>query len=103
MILTITHIFTCIYTINKQIRQRINEAPRGFREKGYLFTGSWGALVIILRELEKQAFILGIKGALQKVKNKCKKSQLKTSILLDLFKKMLRWGGGGEGGIDPLI
>ena len=36
-------------------------APRGLGgEKGYLFSGCWGAVVIILRELESKPIILGI-------------------------------------------
>ena len=38
-------------------------APQGFwgsGENGYLFSGSWGALVIILGELGSKLIILGI-------------------------------------------
>ena len=47
--------------------------PQGFfgsGERGYLFSGSLGALVIVFRELGCKLMVLGIKGALQKVKNK---------------------------------
>ena len=58
-------------------------APRGFGgsgENGYLFSGSWGALVIILGELGSKLIILGIWGALPKSKKK--KKQEKASICL---------------------
>ena len=45
--------------------------PQGFwgsGENGYLFSGSWGALVIIFRDLGSKLIVLGIKGALKKVK-----------------------------------
>ena len=38
-------------------------APQGFwgsGEKGYLFSGSWGALLIILGELRSKHILLGI-------------------------------------------
>ena len=38
-------------------------APQGFwgsGEKGYLFSGSWGALLIILGELGSKHILLGI-------------------------------------------
>ena len=38
----------------------------GSRMKGYLFSGSWVALVIILGELGSKLIVLGIKGALPK-------------------------------------
>ena len=41
----------------------INDGPPGVwgsRENSYLFSGSWGALVIILGELESKLIILGI-------------------------------------------
>ena len=41
--------------------------PQGFwgsGEKGYLFSGSWGALLIILGELGSKHILLGILGAL---------------------------------------
>ena len=47
--------------------------PQGFwgsGDEGYLFSGSWGALVIISRELGSKRMVLGIQRALQKVKNK---------------------------------
>ena len=46
--------------------------PQGFWgsvEKGYLFSGCWEALVIIFRELGSKLVVLGIKGALQKIRN----------------------------------
>ena len=42
----------------------------GSGEDGYLFSGSWGALVIIFRDLGSKLIVLGIKGALQKRKMK---------------------------------
>ena len=45
--------------------------PQGFwgaGEKGYLFSGSWGALLIILGELGSKHILLGIEGALLKSK-----------------------------------
>ena len=50
--------------------------PQGFwgsGENGYLFSGSWGALVIILGELGSKLIIWGIWGALPKSKKKNKK------------------------------
>ena len=38
----------------------------GIGEKGYLFSGIWGTLVIIFRGLGSQLMVLRIKGALQK-------------------------------------
>ena len=61
------------------IRIEENWGPQGFwgsGEKGYLFLGSWGALVIIFRDLESKLILLGILGAVQKVKNKFTKSHL---------------------------
>ena len=58
---------------------RLKTGPQGFwgsGEIGYLFSGSWGALVIIFRDLRSKLIVLGIKGALQK----CKKSHLKKSL-----------------------
>ena len=55
---------------------RLKTGPQGVwgsGENGYLFSGSWGALVIIFRDLRSKLIVLGIKGALQK----CKKSHLK--------------------------
>ena len=48
-------------------------APQGFwgsGENGFLFSGSWGALVIILGELGSKLIILGIQEALPKSKKK---------------------------------
>ena len=45
--------------------------PQGFwgsGENGYLFSGSWVALVIIFRDLGSKLIVLGIQGALQKCK-----------------------------------
>ena len=44
--------------------------PRGFGEKGYLFSGSWGALLNILGELGSKRIILGFKVALPNTKKK---------------------------------
>ena len=47
--------------------------PPGFwgsGEKGYLFSGSWGALLIISGELGSKHILLGILGALPRVKKK---------------------------------
>ena len=35
-----------------------------------LFSGSWGALVIIVGELASKLIVLGIQGALPKIKDK---------------------------------
>ena len=62
--------------------------PQGFwgsGEKGYLFSGSWGALLIILGELGSKHILLGIKGALPKTK----KNKYQASILSDSLK--CRW------------
>ena len=66
---------------------RLKTGPQGFwgsGENGYLFSGSWGALVIIFRDLRSKLIVLGIKGALQKCK---KKSHLKRKafISFDFF------------------
>ena len=42
----------------------------GSGENGYLFLGSWGALVIVLGELGRKLINLGILGALPKSKTK---------------------------------
>ena len=45
--------------------------PQGFggsEENGYLFSGSWEALVITFRDLGSKLIVWGIKGALQKSK-----------------------------------
>ena len=49
----------------------------GSGDKGYLFSGSWEALVIIFRDLGSNIIVQGIKDALQKVKNEFKKSNHK--------------------------
>ena len=41
----------------------------GSGDKGYLFSGSLGALVIIFRDLGSNLIVRGIKEALQKAKN----------------------------------
>ena len=44
-------------------RRRNTGAPQGFwgsGENGYLFSGSWGALVIIFRDLGSKLIVLGI-------------------------------------------
>ena len=48
-------------------------APQGFwgsGENGYLFSGSWGALVIILGDLGSKLIILGSLAKKQKKKKK---------------------------------
>ena len=56
----------------------------GSGENGYLFSRSWGALVIIFRDLESKLINMGIKFALIK---SFKKSQLKRKafISFDFF------------------
>ena len=49
----------------------------GSGDKGFLFSGSWEALVIIFRDLGSKLIVQGIKEALQKVKTEFKKSHLK--------------------------
>ena len=79
---------------------RLKTGPQGFwgsGENGYLFSGSWGTLVIIFRDLRSKLIVLGIKGALQT----CKKNltlKEKPSFRLIFFKKNLRLLGemGGE-------
>ena len=56
--------------------------PQGFLgsgENGYLFSGSWGALVIISGDLGSKLIVLGIYIALPKNK----KNKGKASILFD--------------------
>ena len=55
-------------------------ALRGFGELGYLFSGSLGALLIILGELGSKHILLGIKGALPKSKKKYQASILFNSL-----------------------
>ena len=58
-----------------------------------LFSGSWGALVIIFRDLRSKLIVLGIKGALQK----CKKNltlKEKPSFRLIFFKSLASGGNG---------
>ena len=73
---------------------RILGGPQGFwgsGENGYLFSGNWGALVIILGELGSKLIILGIKGALPKSK---KKKIRKSLHFVVFFKKFLLLLGG---------
>ena len=47
--------------------------PQGFGgsgEKGYLFSGTWGALVIILGELGSKLLVLGLREPCPKVNYK---------------------------------
>ena len=49
----------------------LTEGPpgvRGYEMNGYLFSGSWEALVIIFRDLGSKLIVLGIYGAMQKSK-----------------------------------
>ena len=73
--------------------------PHGFwgsGENGYLFSGSWEALVIIFRDSGSKLIVLGIKGALQK----SKKFNLNNLTLKEkpsfhlIFKRNLRLLGG---------
>ena len=73
--------------------------PHGFLgsgENGYLFSGSWEALVIIFRDLGSKLIVLGIYGALQKIK-KYNSNNLtlkeKPSFCLIFFKKSSASGG----------
>ena len=59
---------------------RGSEGFWGSGEKGYLFSGSWGALLIILGELGSKHILLGIKGALSKSKKKYQASILSNSM-----------------------
>ena len=71
--------------------------PQGFwgsGEDGYLFLGSWGALVIIKGELGSKLISLGILGALPKSK---KKIRLKPPFCFDFLKF-----SSASGGRDPL-
>ena len=57
--------------------------PKGFwgaGEKGYLFSVSWGALLIILGELGSKHILLGIMGALPNSKKKYQASILFNSL-----------------------
>ena len=64
-------------------------SPGGFGENGYLFSGSWGALVIIFRDLGSKFIVLGILGALQKSKKKNLTLKVKPSFCLIFSKKNL--------------
>ena len=51
------------YTLDVVANCSSDRGPQGFwgsGENGYLFSGSWGALVIILGELGSKLIILGI-------------------------------------------
>ena len=57
--------------------------PQGFwgsGEKGYLFSGSWGALLIILGELGSKHILWGFREHCQKVKKKYQASILSDSL-----------------------
>ena len=57
--------------------------PQGFwgsGENGYLFSGSWGALVIIFRDLGSKLIVLGFREPFKKVKKK--KSHLKGQFFI---------------------
>ena len=72
--------------VKNMMQLTIDWWPQGFwgsGENGYLYSGSWGALVIILGELGSKLIILGIQGALPKSK---KKKYGKASILFDFSK-----------------
>ena len=74
-----------VYLSQRQMVLVTSGAPRGFGElgeKGYLFSGSWGALLIILGELGSKHILLGIKGALPK----SKKNKYQASILFNSLK-----------------
>ena len=74
--------------------------PQGFwgsGEKGYLFSGSWGALLIILGEQGSKHILMGIKGALPK----SKKNKYQASILSDSLK--CRWLLGAVAHRPPYI
>ena len=75
--------------------------PQGFwgsRENGYLFSGIWGALVIILGELRSKLIVLGDLGSpAKKQKKKKKRKKGKVSILFDFLKISSASGGGGVG------
>ena len=69
---------------------------QGFWESGenvYLFSGSWGTLVIIFRDLGSKLIVLGFREPCKKV---LKKSHLKGKafISFDFFFKNLRLLGG---------
>ena len=63
--------------------------PQGFwgsGENGYLFSGSWGALVIIFRDLGSKFIVWGIWGALQRSKKNLTLKE-KPSFCLIISKK----------------
>ena len=72
--------------------ERTYGGPQGFwgsGENGYLFSGSWGALVIISRDQREQAHSFGDLGSpAKKQKNKGK-----ASILFDFLKISSASGG----------
>ena len=65
-------ILQCRLTLT-YLTSRLNLFPNGSGENGYLFSGSWGALVIIFRDLGSKLIVLGIREPCKKVK----KSHLK--------------------------
>ena len=75
--------------------------PQGFwgsGENGYLFSGSWGALVIIFRDLGSKLIDLG------SPEKKFKKSHLKGKafISFDCFKNSSASGGSPQGYLNVL-
>ena len=78
----------------------IQWGPQGFWgswEKGYLFSGSWGALLIIFGELGSKHILWVFREHCQKVKQK----QYQASILSDSLK--CRWLLGGVAPRTPYI
>ena len=59
----------------------------GSGENGFLFSGSWGALVIIFRDLGSKLIVLGIKGALQKSKKNLTLKEKPSSRMIFFQKK----------------
>ena len=61
---TAVHLFTCVAKAVTSRRSReLKLGPQGFwgsGENGYLFSGSWGALVIIFRDLGSKIIVMGI-------------------------------------------
>ena len=54
-------------------------------EDGYLFSGIWGALVFIFRDLGSKLIVWGIQGALQKKSKKKSHLKGKAFISFDFF------------------
>ena len=74
--------------------------PQGFYgsgEKGYLFSGSWGALVNIFREQTHGFWDLGSPVKSKKVKDKFLNLTLEEMPPLCLIKNIGLLGGGGGG------